>query len=100
MVWREPKNRFDDCYFWAVSTKGINRKNKKSFVYPNLQSAIRPIPHCNKSPVTVFEGLPELELPDFEENQASVLFTDSCETCFRCRVYSFFITTTFLSKRT
>ena len=31
-------------------------------------------------PVPVFEGLPELELPGFEEDQASVLSTDSCGT--------------------
>ena len=80
MVWREPKNNFDDCYFCAVSTKGINRKNKKSLDYPNLESAIRPIPHCYEIPVPVFEGLLELKLPGFEEDEASVLSTDSCKT--------------------
>ena len=62
-VWREPKNHFDDCYAWV-----INRKNKKSLVYPNLESAIRPIPHCNEIPVPVFEGLLKFELPGFEED--------------------------------
>ena len=28
----------------------------------------------------MFEGLPELEMPGFEEDQAFVLSTDSCET--------------------
>ncbi len=79
MVWREPKNHFDDCYFCAVNTKGINRKNRKWLVYPNLQSAIRPIPHCNEIPVPVFKGLPKFEMPGFEEDQASVLSTDSIE---------------------
>ena len=80
MVWREPKNHFDDCYFCSVSTKGINRKNRNSLVYPNLESAIRPIPHCSEVPVPVFESLPELELPGIEEDRASVLSTDSSET--------------------
>ena len=80
MVWRKPKNYFDDCYLCAVSPKGINRKNRNSSVYANLESAIRPIPHCNEIPVPVFESLPELELPGFEEDQASVLSTDSSET--------------------
>ena len=62
MVWREPKNHFDDCYFCAVNPKGINRKNRNSLVYPNFESAIRPIPHCNKIPVPAFKGLLELEL--------------------------------------
>ena len=46
-------------------------------VYPNLESAIRPIPHCNEIPVPVFKGSPELELPGSKEDQASVLSTDS-----------------------
>jgi len=82
MVWREPKSHFDDRYFSAVNTKGINRKNRNSLVYPNLESAIRPIPHCNEIPVPVFKGLPEFELPGSEEDQASVLSTDSSEDTF------------------
>ena len=74
MVWRLPKNHFDDCYFCA-----INRKNRNLLVYPNFESAIRPITHCNEIPVPVFKGLPDLELPGSEEDQASVLSTDSSE---------------------
>ena len=77
MVWRELKNHVDDCYFCAVSTKGINRKNRNSLAYPNLESTIRPIPHCNEIPVPVFKGLPKLELPGSEKDQPSILFTDS-----------------------
>ena len=77
MIWREPKNHFDDCYFRAVNTNRINRKNRNSLVYPNLESAIWPILHCNEIPVPVFKGLPELELPGSEEDQASILSTDS-----------------------
>ena len=54
--------------YCAVNTKGINRKQKNLLVYPNLESAIRPIPHCNEIPVPVFKGLPELELPGSEED--------------------------------
>ena len=64
--------------YCAVNTKGSNSK-KNSLVYSNLESAIRPIPHYNEIPVPVFKGLPELELPRFEEDQASVLSTDSSE---------------------
>ena len=53
-------------------------------VYPNLESAIRPIPHCNEIPVPVFKGLPELELLGFEEDQASVLSTDSSVDTVSC----------------
>ena len=65
--------------YCAVNTKGINRKKKNPLVYPNLESAIRPILHCNEIPVPVFKGLPELKLPCSEEDQASVLFNDSSE---------------------
>ena len=80
MVWREPQNHLNDCFFSAVNTKGINRKNRNSLVYPNLESAIRPIPHCNEIPVPVFEGLPELELPGSKGDQASVFSTDSSDS--------------------
>ena len=79
MAWHEPKKHFDDCYFCAVNTKGIKRKNRNSLVYLNLESAIRPIPLCNEIPVSVFKGLLEFELPGSEEDQASVLSTDSSE---------------------
>ena len=80
MVWREPKNHLTDCYFCAANTKGINRKSRNSLVYPNLESAIRPIPHCNEILVPVFEGLPELELPGSKEDQASVFSTGSSDS--------------------
>ena len=77
MVWHAPKAHCDDCYFYVVNTKGINRKNRNSLVCPNLQFAIRPIPHCSKIPVPMIKGLPELELPDPEEDQAYILSKDS-----------------------
>ena len=65
--------------YCAVNTKGINRKKKNPLVYSNLKSTIRPISHCNEISVPVFKDLPEQELPGSEEDQASVLSTDSCE---------------------
>ena len=68
----------------ATSVLSAQREStEKTGIYwfcPNLESAARPNPHCNEIPVPVFEGLPELELPGFEEDQASVLSTDSCGT--------------------
>ena len=48
-------------------------------VYRNFESAIRIIPHCIEISVPVFKGLRKLELPGCEEDQASVLSTDSIE---------------------
>lgn len=46
MVWREPKNHIDDCYFCMVNISGYNKQ-----IYPNLLSAVRPIPHSPELPV-------------------------------------------------
>ena len=51
MVWREQKNHSDDCYFCSCDVKGYNLKWKHSISYPNLHSAIRPIPHGTDLPV-------------------------------------------------
>ena len=45
----------------GITIKGINRKNRTSLTYPSLDSAIRPVPHCEELPIPVFEGLPQLE---------------------------------------
>ena len=45
MVWREPKNHSDDCYFCSCKIQGYNKKNQKGIVYPNVPSAIKPAPH-------------------------------------------------------
>jgi len=44
-----------------VKTKGINRKDRNSVTYPNLDSAIRRVPHNEELSAPVFEGLPQLE---------------------------------------
>ena len=60
MIWREPQNHFDDCYFCAINLKGINRKNRKHLKYPSLPSAIRPVPHSQEVPVPEFKSFPNL----------------------------------------
>nr|CAH7753349.1 unnamed protein product [Callosobruchus chinensis] len=48
MIWREQKNHTTDCYFCSVDVKGFNSKNKRNISYPNLDSAIRPVPHSSE----------------------------------------------------
>jgi hypothetical protein len=50
MIWREPKNHSDDCYFCCCDVKGYNSENKKVILYPNLPSALRPV-HGPDEPV-------------------------------------------------
>lgn len=68
MVWREPTNHVTDCYFCAVNVSGINRNNRNSLIYPNLQSARRPVAHSEDIPVPVFT-----ELPDIDEQESPIL---------------------------
>ena len=72
------KNHFDDCYVLCSQHEG-NQPEEESIGLSKPRVAIRPISHRNEIPVPVFKGLPELELPGFEEDQASVLSTDRSE---------------------
>ncbi|KAJ8888328.1 hypothetical protein PR048_007815 [Dryococelus australis] len=58
MIWREPKGHITDSYFCLVPSlkQGISKKKKWTVTYPNLPSAVLPIPHG--------EGLPVAEPPD------------------------------------
>ena len=45
ITWREPKDHFQDCYFCLVNAKGFSSKHRKKIIYPNTDSALRPVPH-------------------------------------------------------
>lgn len=70
MVWREQKNHSDDCYFCSIDVSGYNSKNKNLISYPNLQSALRPVPHDEHIPV-----------PDPPETLQSLSMTSSDSEC-------------------
>ncbi|KAI6651194.1 hypothetical protein LOD99_14548 [Oopsacas minuta] len=53
MVWREQKNHLDDCYFCLIDITGFSAKNKHALVYPDLDSARRPIPHDISLPIPI-----------------------------------------------
>lgn len=63
MIWREQRNHSDDCYFCSCDVTGYNTKNKKVISYPNLPSALRPVPHSPEIPVPLppetLEDLPD-----------------------------------------
>jgi len=70
MVWRVPTNHSTDCYFCMMPPikNGMSMKKKSTLVYPNIPSAIRPVPHG--------DGLPVPEPPDnlamYSDNEHSV----------------------------
>lgn len=55
MVWREPTNHVNDCYFCMIphvgQGTGISKKKKSVINYPNIPSAMRPVPHSDKLPI-------------------------------------------------
>jgi hypothetical protein len=53
MVWRETSNHSTDCYFCLTPpvAKGMNRRRKQSIDYPDIPSAISPVPHGEDLPV-------------------------------------------------
>ena len=66
MVWREQSNHNDNCYFCCTDISDYNSKNKKIIVYPNLSSAIRPIPHGPGIPIPQPpESLQDIVVPTY-----------------------------------
>ena len=53
MIWREPKDYFQDCYFCLVNVKGFSSKHRSKITYPNIDSALRPVPHDPSMPAPV-----------------------------------------------
>lgn len=66
MIWREPTNHHDDCYFCVVNITGINSANKNKWSYPTLPSAQRPLLHSNESSVPHTSSAFEIEQENYE----------------------------------
>jgi hypothetical protein len=71
MIWREQQNHYDDCYFCMTNVRGFNKANRHKIVYPNLSSALRPVPHSHDVPVPVphEEHQPEVDIESDSENE-------------------------------
>ena len=64
MVWRERKDHVTDCYYCMNNRRGFNMYKQKTWIYPNLKSAIRPVLHCEAVPVPTFTTLPGIDDED------------------------------------
>ncbi|XP_075185891.1 olfactory receptor 2AP1-like [Anomaloglossus baeobatrachus] len=53
MVWREQKDHSSDCYFCMTKIAGYSKRNKSQIVYPDCESARKPLPHDAENPVPV-----------------------------------------------
>lgn len=66
MVWREPRNHYDYCYFCLVNIKGINRNNRHKWTCPDIDSARKSILHSEEITIPRFSSLSELPEDDTE----------------------------------
>jgi len=80
MVWREPRNHHDDCYFCVVNIKGFNRYKKSAWTYPDLESARRPIPHSPDMPIPVFRTNRDSSMSDSEDMHDGSHYEESIST--------------------
>ena len=79
MVWREPNGHGKECYFCSCVVAGFNSKNKHKIQYPNLPSAIRPVPLGRGIPIplppryleTVEDFVGEESLSDSQMSECS-----------------------------
>jgi len=82
MAWKEPSNHSSDCYFCLTSpvASGMNRKKKQRIYYPNIHSAIRPVPHGEDLPMPEppkeYNLISEMEEEDTEKTGSHEERTD------------------------
>jgi hypothetical protein len=51
MARREPREHLNDCYFCMTKITGFSRFSVHKIEYPNIPSALRPVPHGDSMPV-------------------------------------------------
>ena len=82
MVWRELRNHTDDCYFCLTNITCFNASSRKKIKYPNLWSAMRPVPHSDDLPVPTPAVNKDLlsssdeEMPSREDSAESISLED------------------------
>ena len=82
MVWREPRNHADDCYFCLTNITGFNASSRKKIKYPNVRSAMRPVPHSDDLHVPTPPVNKDLlsssdeEMPSREDSAESISLED------------------------
>ena len=82
IVWKEPRNHADDCYFCLTNITGFNASSWKKIKYLNLRSAMRHVPHSDDLPVPIPPVNKDLlsssdeEMPSREDSAESISLKD------------------------
>lgn len=88
MIWQEPKVHSTDCYF-CLTNIIITSKSKHTVIYPNLPSAMRPVPQSDEllvpqPPENLIlsddEQERDLVQPDYECVRLDQTFEASCSS--------------------
>lgn len=74
MIWRVPRDLYEDCYFSTVII-GFSAKIKHKIVYLNLVSECRPVKHDNTLSISLANML-ELVKDDNKSNEGAVAEDD------------------------
>ncbi|GBM44550.1 hypothetical protein AVEN_250534-1 [Araneus ventricosus] len=53
MIWKDQTIHATDCYFCIVEPVrgGLKQETKRAIHYPNIPSALRPVPNCEDLPI-------------------------------------------------
>ena len=57
----KPKIHFDDCYFCLNVYGRVQQKQDKTWKYPNLESAIKPVAYSEELPLPLLTTLSDIE---------------------------------------
>ena len=84
-VWRKPTNHFSDCYFCLTQITGHSKKSKAKIVYPNCDSALRPLNQPSQEiPIPISPSFLDINAeindgPNASPQYAALLSSDSAK---------------------
>ena len=78
VVWREQADYGNDCYYCMTNVIGFSSKSKGNIKYPDLPSAIWPIPHSADLPLPLFTFLLELVNKPVSSASEESFLKDDC----------------------
>ena len=79
MIWREPTDLDRSLFLYssATSARNYKAKKKRTVNYPNISSAIRPVPHTEDLPVPVPPQQYILDSDDEPTENHTMIFVES-----------------------